>query len=126
MSITILLSYIFYFIAASASPLQRRWLAKKKDHTIGSKGQIAFAFHTLLFLVLGSLFFQFFEPIYVSGSIFYLVGFSVICGIFGALHFIFSYTAQRHVDVGVTSLVSNIIYTHYYNLVHSFPERRFN
>lgn len=108
MSITILLSYIFYFIAASASPLQRRWLAKKKDQNVSPKGQIAFAFHTLLFLVLGSLFFQFFEPLYIVGPISYLIGFSLICGVFGALHFIFSYTAQRHVDAGVTSLVSNI------------------
>jgi uncharacterized membrane protein len=108
MPINIIFSYIFYFIAASASPLQRRWLAKNKDHNINPRCQIAFAFHTMIFLVLGSLFFQFFEPIYIIGPIYYLVGFSLICGVFGALHFIFSYTAQRHVDAGVSSLVSNI------------------
>jgi drug/metabolite transporter (DMT)-like permease len=104
----IILGYIFYFIAASASPLQRRWLAKKKDHTVDPKGQTAFAFHTMLFLVLGSLLFPLFEPIVIKGSALYLLISSIVCGVFGAFYFILSYRAQRHVEAGVASIVSNI------------------
>lgn len=104
----ILLGYIFYFVAASASPLQRRWLAKKKDDLVNPKAQTAFAFHTMLFLVLGSLFFPFFEPITIVGPVSSLIGFSIICGVFGALYFILSYRAQRHVEAGVASMVGNI------------------
>lgn len=49
----ILLSYIFYFIAASASPLQRRWLATKKD--AGGREQVDFAFRVTLVTVVLSL-----------------------------------------------------------------------
>ncbi|MDD4937862.1 MAG: EamA family transporter [Candidatus Shapirobacteria bacterium] len=101
-----ILSYIFYFIAASASPLQRRWLATKKN--ADNKGQISFAFQVMLITVGLSLFLPFFKPFYLQGNIFYLIGLALICGIFGGGFFIASYTAQKHVEAGVTTLVSNI------------------
>ena len=103
---SILLSYIFYFIAASASPLQRRWLATAKN--IDNKGQIHFAFQVTCITVVLSLSLLFFTPFYLSGSIFFLMGLALICGIFGGGYFIGSYTAQKHVEAGVTTLVSNI------------------
>jgi len=100
------LSYIFYFIAASASPLQRRWLATTKN--IDNKGQIHFAFQVTFITVILSLLLPFFKPFYLAGDFSYLIGLSLICGIFGAGYFISSYTAQKHVEAGVTTLVSNI------------------
>jgi drug/metabolite transporter (DMT)-like permease len=100
------LSYIFYFIAASASPLQRRWLAKTKNLT--NEGQIHFAFQVTFITVILSLILPFFEPFHIEGNVYYLIGLSLICGLFGAGYFIFSYTAQKHVEAGVSSLVSNI------------------
>lgn len=100
------LSYIFYFIAASASPLQRRWLAKTKNLT--NEGQIHFAFQVTFITVILSLILPFFEPFHIQGNVYYLIGLSLICGLFGAGYFIFSYTAQKHVEAGVSSLVSNI------------------
>jgi drug/metabolite transporter (DMT)-like permease len=100
------LSYIFYFVAASASPLQRRWLATTKN--IDNKGQIHFAFQVTFITVVLSLFLPFFKPFYLAGDFYYLVGLSLICGIFGAGYFISSYTAQKHVEAGVSTLVSNI------------------
>jgi drug/metabolite transporter (DMT)-like permease len=103
---SIVLAYIFYFVAASASPLQRRWLAKSKNPE--NKGQIAFAFHTVLILVIGSFFLPFFEPLYFSGSIYKLLLLAATCGVFGMGFFISSYVAQKHIDAGVTTLVNNI------------------
>ncbi len=100
------LSYIFYFTAASASPLQRRWLATAKN--IDNKGQIHFAFQVTFITVVLSLLLPFFKPFYLAGDFSYLTGLSLICGIFGAGYFISSYTAQKHVEAGVTTLVSNI------------------
>lgn len=102
----IFLSYIFYFVAASASPLQRRWLATKKNLT--NEGQIHFAFQVTFITVILSLLLPFFEPFHIQGNIYYLIGLSLICGLFGAGYFIFSYIAQKHVEAGVSSLVSNI------------------
>lgn len=102
----ILLSYLFYFVAASASPLQRRWLAKKKD--TDSKDQIQFAFQVTLVTVVLSLLLPMFKPFLLNGSVFYLAGLALLCGVFGAGYFVSSYIAQKHVEAGVTTLVSNI------------------
>lgn len=104
----ILLSYVFYFIASSASSLQRRWLAVKKDEQAGPRGQIRLAFEVMLFLVVGGLFFPFFSPFYFSGNWYYLIFLSVISGLFGMGYFISNYIAQRHVDAGVTTILSHI------------------
>jgi len=100
------LSYLFYFVVASASPLQRRWLAKNKN--IDNKGQINFAFRVSFITVVLSLFLPLFKSFSLQGNIFYLIGLSLICGVFGGGYFITSYTAQKHVEAGVTTLVSNI------------------
>lgn len=99
-------SYLFYFIAASVSPLQRRWLAKNKD--VDGKGRINLAFKTMCFLAGGSLFFPFFSPFYIHGELWYLILLTFICGIFGMGFFILTFISQKHVDGGITSVVSNI------------------
>ncbi len=103
---TIFLSYIFYFIVASASPLQRRWLAKTKNAE--NTGQIHFAFQMSLVIVFLTLFIPFFEPLYFSGNPYYLILLSLVCGVFGAGVYITSFIAQKHVEAGVSSLVMNI------------------
>ncbi|NVN96785.1 DMT family transporter [Candidatus Nomurabacteria bacterium] len=100
------LSYIFYFIAASASPLQRRWLAKNKN--INNEGQVRLAFQVTFITVLLSFVLPLFEPFHLKGNTFYIIGLSLICGLFGAGYFVFSYKAQKHVEAGVGTLVSNI------------------
>jgi len=102
----IILGYIFYFIAASASPIQRRFLAKKKD--FGYRDQVSFSFHVFLFLVIGSLAFPFFSRFYLSGDSFYLFLLSLVCGVFGAACFVTNYIAQKHLDAGVSNLLNNI------------------
>ena len=102
----VFLAYLFYFVAASASPLQRRWLAVKRD--VGNKEQINFAFRTTLFLIFGSLFFPLFSPFYISGNVWHLVFLSLISGVFGMAYFILSYISQKHVDSGISSVVNNI------------------
>lgn len=102
----IILAYIFYFIAATASPLQRRWLATNKNET--NDGQINLAFKVSSFMVLGSLVLPFFKPFQHIENIYLALLLALISGIFGAGYFIFSYIAQKHVEAGTTTLVSNI------------------
>jgi drug/metabolite transporter (DMT)-like permease len=102
----IILSYLFYFLAASASPLQRRWLATQKN--INNKGQIHFAFQVTLVTVFLSLLLPLFKPFYLGSNPYYLILLAVTCGLFGAGYFVSSYTAQKYVEAGVSTLVSNI------------------
>jgi drug/metabolite transporter (DMT)-like permease len=102
----IFLSYIFYFIAASLSPLQRRWLLKARDFT--TREQITFTFQVILILFIGSFTFPFFSPFYLSGNVYYLFFLALMCGLFGAGSQIASYNAQKHLDAGVSSIVANI------------------
>lgn len=101
-----ILAYIFYFVAASVSPLQRRWLAKTKNAE--NTGQTAFAFHVTLIAAILSLSLLFYQPFIITGNIFLIVLLALLCGIFGSLTAVFGYTAQKHVEAGVTSVVSNI------------------
>ena len=100
----ILLAYLFYFVAASASPLQRRWLATKHD----GGGQVAFASRVMLIVASLGLLLPLFFDVELRGNSFEIIALCLSCGVFGAGYFISSYTAQRHVDAGVTTLVSNI------------------
>jgi drug/metabolite transporter (DMT)-like permease len=102
----VLLAYLFYFIAASASPLQRRWLAVQKGGE--SSGQLHFAFQVMAVTVLLSFFFPFFSPFYLSGNALNLVLLTLASGVFGGGYFWANYTAQKHVEAGVSSIVSNI------------------
>ncbi len=101
-----LLAYLFYFLAASSSPLQRRWLAINREHD--SKGQIDFSFKVTLIVAVFGLILPIFEPFFLQGNIIYLIMLSFLCGVFGAGYFISSYIAQKHVDAGITTLVNNI------------------
>ena len=102
----IFFSYIFYFIAASASPLWRRWLAKEKNAE--NTGQISFAFQTMLVVVALSIFLPFFQPFHISGDKFHLLILALICGIFGGGSYISLFIAQRYVEAGVSAVVVNI------------------
>jgi len=101
----IMLCYLFYFLAASVSPLQRRWLSTKKDNV---NGQIHFAFHVTFMVALLGLVLPLFEPMQFQGNIYYIALLTALCGIFGAGFFISSYVAQKHVEAGVTTIVNNI------------------
>ncbi len=100
------LAYIFYFIAASAAPLQRRWLAKSKN--IDNVGQTAFAFHITLVIAVLGLTLLFYQPFSVKGNTLQLTLLSFVCGICGSISYVFLHTAQKYVEAGVTSVVSNI------------------
>lgn len=102
----VLLSYIFAFVAGSASPLQRRWLATKKNAE--NKGQINFAFQVMFIAVVLSLVLPFFEPFHLQGNIFTLILLALVSGTFGAGYFVSFYTAQKYVEAGVSTLVNNI------------------
>lgn len=102
---TILLAYIFFFIAASVSPLQRRKLALRREN---DKGQIDFAFRVMLItLVLSSILFFFKRP-EINQSLSAIILLASVCGVFGAVALGSGYIAQRHVEAGVTSLVGNV------------------
>lgn len=101
-----ILSYIFFFVFASISPLQRRRLATKKNHD--NKWQILFAFQITFVVSILWLFLPFFEKFHISWNIFFIVGLSLVCWISWGLYFIFSYISQKYVDAGITTLVSNI------------------
>lgn len=103
---TALFSYLFYFIAASASPLQRRWLAVKKP--VDSRSQILFAFQVTSVVSLLSLILPIFSPFHLVGNLWSLLGLSLLSGVFGAAVYVGTYVAQKHVEAGVSSLVSNI------------------
>jgi len=101
----VILSYIFYFIAASASPIQRRWLAVNRP---SDEGQIQFAFRVTFVVVLLSLFLPLFSPFHLTGDWITLTWVTVVCGLFGAGFFITSFVAQKHVEAGVSTVISNI------------------
>ncbi len=100
----VLLSYLFYFAAASASPLQRRWLSTNKE----GGGQIQFAFRVMLFVAICGFLLPLFSQPQLNGGFWQIVLLGLITGLSGALFFIGNYSAQKHVDAGVTSLISNI------------------
>lgn len=102
----IILSYIFYFVAASISPLQRRWLATR-DY-VSHEGQIDFAFKTAGICSFLSLTFPFFSPLYFHGNRTTILIMAVACGLFGAAYWMSLFSAQSHVDAGVTNIVLNI------------------
>ncbi|HYD34734.1 MAG TPA: EamA family transporter [Vitreimonas sp.] len=103
---TLLLAYLFYFFAATVMPLQRRWLAINRDGEEG--GQIDFAFKVMSIIVVLGMSLPLIEPFEIRGNIFILGALAGLCGVFGAGFWICSYVAQKHVDAGVTTIVSNI------------------
>ncbi len=104
LKVIIFLVYLFYFVAASASPLQRRWLATKREED----NQIAFAFHTVLIVAVLGLALPLFSAFRISGSPVQIALLCLACAASGSAYFIFNYTAQRHVEAGITNLIVNI------------------
>jgi len=101
----ILLAYIFYFIAASVSPLQRRQLALRRET---DKGQIDFAFRVMLItFVLSSILVLFRRP-ELNQPWLSVALLALAAGLFGALGIGSQYIAQRHVEAGLTTLLSNL------------------
>jgi hypothetical protein len=72
--------YLFYFVAATASPLQRRKLSQA---THGS-GQVAFAFRVSLVVAVLGLLLPLFSPLEIKGSWLTLSLLTLICSFFGA------------------------------------------
>lgn len=98
-------AYLFYFIAASANPLRRRWLAVR--HVGG--GQIDFAFRvTFIVAILGTIILPQIKPFKITGNVIQLAVLVLICGVMGALFFSSNYYAQKHVDAGLTTVIINI------------------
>ncbi len=104
-SVIEVLCYIFYFIAATISPLQRRHIALKRTN---DAGQLDFAFHIMLITFVLSVILVVFKHPELNQS-WYVAGFlAVVCGISGATSIGTQYIAQRHVEAGITQLISNI------------------
>jgi len=103
---TAIFAYIFYFVAASASPLQRRWLALNRN--VESRGQIHFAFLVALVTVVLSPILLFLDRFRISGNASTLILLSLSAGLSSAGYWIASYIAQKHVEAGLSTLVSNI------------------
>lgn len=100
-------SYLFYFVASSVSPLQRRWLSQQRNVNSNS-AQIHFAFLVSLIIAVLGLLLICIKPFYITGSTHTLLTLSLITGLFGGGHFICLYIAQKHVEAGITTLVVNI------------------
>ena len=103
---TILFAYLFYFVSTTASALQRRWLATSREGENG--GQIDFAFKVMFVICLFGLVLPLIEPFQIKGNGFVLTTLALISGVSGAGFLILLYAAQKHIDAGVSALVSNI------------------
>lgn len=102
-----LLAYLFYFAAASASPIQRRHLAQRNDGDVAS--QVRFSAAVMLFpAVIGTFVVPFFAPGYWQGSTWALILLTLGAGISGAASFGIYYVTQRHVEAGIGTLVANV------------------
>lgn len=106
MSPAILAAYLAYFAAATLSPLQRRWIALKREPE--GLGQIDFAFRVSIVVAMFSLMIPMFVPLELHGSYAKLAILACITGVTGAGYAIASFTAQRYVEAGVTALIGNI------------------
>jgi len=100
----ILLSYFLYFIASTIAPIQRRWLSTRNEG--GNKINLSFkvTFVRAIFILLLPIF----VPFELKGSYttIILLLFAAAIGSIG--YFVSYFTAQRHVEAGVTSVLQNI------------------
>lgn len=102
---TAFLAYLFFFVAASVSPLQRRWLAVKRE----GGGQIDFAFRVMgIAAILATIILPLIRPLTISGSPYKLIGLAILAGGAGAVYFSSFFSAQKHVEAGISTLVNNI------------------
>lgn len=102
----ILLSYLFYFTASTASSLQMRWVTKKKD--LDSNAQALFTFQVIFILFLGSLTFPLFSPFYLSSNYLHIFLLALVCGVCGIGANLFNIVAQKHLEAGVSVLVDKV------------------
>jgi drug/metabolite transporter (DMT)-like permease len=98
-------AYLFYFVVASASPIQRRWLAINRPK---HKGELLFATRVMGIVALMSLAILLFSRPSFNGNPWFIIFLTVLCAIGGGGFFAGQYTAQRHVQAGTTSVISNI------------------
>jgi drug/metabolite transporter (DMT)-like permease len=105
MSVAVVLAYLFYFTAASISPIQRRQLAKKD---INHEGQTHFAMRMMFVMAACGLVLPFFQPFTLQGNSAELIWLALVCGVFGAGYYVAMFTAQKHVEAGLTTLITNI------------------
>lgn len=101
----ILAAYLFYFVASTASSLQRRHLSLKRD---SDAGQIEFAFRVTLITFVLSAVLIFFKPLQFNQSLTTLILLTIVCGVTGSISIAAQYIAQRHVEAGLTTLIGNV------------------
>lgn len=101
----ILLAYLFYFVPSTASSLQRRHLALRRDTY---KGQIDFAFRVTLITFVLSFVLIFFKKPEFNQSFTTIVLLMIVCGVTGSIPIAAQYIAQRHVKTGLTTLIGNV------------------
>ncbi|OGL35835.1 hypothetical protein A3F65_02395 [Candidatus Saccharibacteria bacterium RIFCSPHIGHO2_12_FULL_47_16b] len=100
----IALAYIFYFVSSTASKLQRRHIAIKRDT---DEGQIDFAFRVMAITFVLSPVLLLFKPFEFNQPAVTILALAMVCGIFGASAISAQYIAQRHTEAGVTSLLGS-------------------
>jgi len=100
----ILLSYFFYFIVSTIAPIQRRWLSTRNEG--GNKINLSFkvTFVAALLILLLPLF----SPFELQGPYTTIILLLIAAAIGGVGHYVSYFTAQRHVEAGVTSVLQNI------------------
>src|SRR3989344_163608 len=102
----ILFGYLFYFVYSTLYTLQFRWLMRESQAEPPSL--IKFSFQVFCVLVLFSPLLLMFEPFRFSGDPKLIFLRSLVCGLCGALLTALAFFAQKHVEAGETTLVSNI------------------
>jgi drug/metabolite transporter (DMT)-like permease len=98
----IILAYIFYFATNAVGPLQRRWLATRKNEH--NDGQITLAFWVAAITAVCGLILPWIVPTQWSGDISTITILTLICAIGGATFLALSYIAQKYIEAGVTIL----------------------
>jgi hypothetical protein len=93
-----ILAYMFYFIAATVAPIQRRWLSTKNEG--GNKFDLSFK--VSLVQSTFALTLLFFFPIVLHGSYLNIILLLITSGVCGIGYSVSYFTAQRHVEAGTT------------------------
>jgi drug/metabolite transporter (DMT)-like permease len=99
-----LLAYLFYFIAATIAPIQRRWLSTKNEG--GNKIDLSFKVSFVAAMLV--LILPLFSPFVLHGSYLTITLLLITGGIGGIGYYVSYFTAQRHVEAGTTSVLGNI------------------
>lgn len=97
-------AYLFYFIAATIAPIQRRWLSTRNEG--GNK--IDLSFRVSLVAAAFVLILPLFSPFVLHGSYLTIALLLIVGGIGGIGYYVSYFTAQRHVEAGTTSVLGNI------------------